>query len=87
MDISTTAIELPSTFNPDSFDNIPYGAQTLFEDSSPELEALGKELIRKSLEKRLGKPVISKAVLNDRFGLRKLGFTSEDLANGLVLIR
>ena len=79
--------ELPSTFDPNQYETIPWGAQTLFEGSNPELESLGKELIRKSLEKRLGLPVISRSVLNDRFGLRKLGFTSEDLANGRVLIR
>ena len=79
--------ELPSTFDPNQYETIPWGAQTLFEGSNPELESLGKELIRKSLEKRLGKPVISRAVLNERFGLRKLGFTSDHISTGKVLVR
>ena len=79
--------ELPSTFDPMLYDSIPWGAQTLFDETSPELEALGKELIRKSLEKRLGKPVVSREVLNKRFGLRNLGFTSDDLLKGNVKVR
>lgn len=87
MDISTTAINLPGSFDPTAYDSIPWGAQTLFEDSSPELEALGREAIRSALEIKLGKPVISREVLNHRFGLRKIGKTSEDIMMGRVLVR
>ena len=87
MDISTTTIELPVSFNPDSYDLIPYGDQTLFDETSPELEALGREAIRSALEKKLGKPVISRAVLNERFGLKKIGKSSEDIMMGRVLVR
>ena len=79
--------ELPSTFDPNQYETIPYGAQTLFEDSSPELEKLGREAIRLALEVKLGKPVISRAVLNERFGLKKIGKSSEDIMMGRVLVR
>lgn len=87
MDISTTAIELPKSFDPTAYDTIPYGAQKIFPDSNPELEALGREAIRSALEVKLGKPVISREVLNHRFGLRKIGKTSEDIMMGRVLVR
>ena len=51
---NSIANELPESFDPSAYETIPWGAQTLFNDSTPELEAMGKELIRKSLEKRLG---------------------------------
>ena len=87
MDISTTAIELPKDFDPTAYETIPWGAQTLFEGSNLELEAMGKELIRKSLEKRLGKPVVSRDVLNQRFGLRNIGKSEADIMTGRLLIR
>lgn len=87
MDISTTTVELPKSFDATAYDMIPYGAQTLFNESSPELEALGREAIRSALEIKLGKPVISRAVLNERFGLKKIGKSSEDIMMGRVLVR
>ena len=78
--------ELPESFDASVYDSIPYSAQTLFDESSPELENLGREAIRLALEKKLGKPV-SRSVLNKRFGLRNLGFTSDDLLKGKVLVR
>ena len=82
-----TTIEFPASFNPEAYDSIHYSAQTLFDESSPELENLGREAIRLALEKKLGKPVVSRSVLNKRFGLRNLGFTSDDLLKGKVLVR
>ena len=79
--------ELPESFDASVYDSIPYSAQTLFDESSPELENLGREAIRLALEKKLGKPVVSRSVLNKRFGLRNLGFTSDDLLKGKVLVR
>ena len=87
MDISTTAIELPESFNASQYDSIPYARHNLFEQSSPELEDLGRELIRKSLETRLGKPVVSRDTINQRFGLKKLGYTSDHILSGKVLVR
>ena len=86
MDISTI-IELPKDFDPTAYESIPYGAQTLFEETSPELETMAREAIRSALEVKLGKPIISREVLNKRFGLRKLGFTSDDILMGRVLVR
>ena len=86
MDISTTTIELPESFDASSYSEIPWGAQTLFNDSTPELEAM-EELIRKSLEKRLGKPVVSRDVLTQRFGLRNIGKSEADIMMGRLLIR
>jgi hypothetical protein len=79
--------KLPESFNPDTFESIPYGTQTLFEGKQPELEALGKEAIRQSLEKRLGLRVVGRDDILHRHGLRKFNLTQNDLMSGKVTVR
>lgn len=81
-------INLPEDFKPDTFDEIPYGYQIIFESAaSPELEKLGRDAIRSSLEKRLGVPVVSRETLNSRYGLKKLGYSADDIMMGRIKIR
>lgn len=81
--------ELPASFDPTSYETIPYARHNIFDTgtSSPALESLARVRIRESLTQRLGKPVVSRDVLNKRFGLRNLGFTSDDILKGKVLVR
>ena len=87
MDISTTAIELPENFDASQYDSIPYARHNLFEDSNPELETMARDAIRSALEVKLGKPVVSRDTINQRFGLKKLGYTSDHILSGKVLVR
>jgi hypothetical protein len=78
---------LPEDFNPESYDAVPYGSQTIFEGAQSELEALAKTAIRASLTKRLGKPVVGRDDSSTRFGMKKLGLSQNDLLTGKVLLR
>lgn len=79
---------LPKDFNPALFDEIPSGPyDRLFEGKDDELEQMGREAIQASLTERLGKPVIPVSVLQTRFGLKKLGYSIEDIQNNKILVR
>ena len=78
---------LPDDFNPESHTEIPYVNHRMFANHDPEMEKLARELIRSSLEKRLGKPVIPRDALASRFRLRNLGFTAADIIMDKVKIR
>ena len=79
---------LPEDFKPESYSEIPYGYQLLFEhEASPELEKLGREAITAALSKKLKVPVVSRETLNSRYGLKKLGYTADDIMQGRIKIR
>jgi hypothetical protein len=82
------SIQLPSDFDPSSYETIPYGSMNvLFEGESRDVELAGREAIRKSLEKRLNTKVIGRDQLTDRFGLRRLGYSHEDIMMNRVVVR
>jgi ribosomal protein L27 len=82
------AIQFPSDFDPAQHDSIPYGRQTLFgDDSTDEIELAGREAIRVSLEKRLGKKVVGRDHIATRFGVRNLGYSQNDVLTGKVVVR
>ena len=78
---------LPPEFNPDLYDEIPYGNQTLFEGRNMELENLAREKIRLSLERRLSCGIVGRDDLHSRFGMKKLGYSQNDLMTGKVKLR
>lgn len=78
---------LPEDFNPDSFDSIPYGNQTLFEGLNMELEKLARESIRVSLERRLNCKVVGRDDLAHRHGMKRLGYSQADLMTGKIKVR
>jgi len=88
MELPTTT-ELPIGFDPNTYDSIPYQRHDIFdtETSSPSLESLARVRIRECLEKKLGSPIVSRDTLNSRHGLRKLGFTQDDILSGKVKVR
>ena len=82
-------VEFPSSFNPDSYDTIPYSRHPIFEgeDSTIGLEKAARTAIRESLQVKLGKAVVSRDCLNHRFGLKKAGYTQDDILSGKVIVR
>lgn len=84
-----TITDLPISFKPEEYDSIPYSRHNIFEaeTSSPAIESLARVKIREALELRLGRPVVSRDCIAHRFGLRKAGYTSDDLLSGKVLVR
>ena len=84
-----TTIKFPPSFNPDSYDTIPYSRYPIFEgeESNDGLEKAARTAIRERLEKKLGKPVVSRDCLNHRFGLKKAGYSQDDILSGKVLVR
>jgi hypothetical protein len=82
------ATQFPSDFDPTSYESIPYGSMNvLFEGESREVELAGREKIRVSLENRLKTKVVGRDQLTDRFGLRRLGYTHEDIMMNRVVVR
>ena len=86
-DLKTELPELPEGFDPTSYSEIPYSTMKMFEGGNPEMEKLGREAIRKSLEESLGKPVVSRETIGTRYGLRNAGFSVEDLMMNRVKVR
>lgn len=82
-------VEFPTNFNPDSYDTIPYARYNLFEgvESTPGLEKAARTSIRECLEVKLGKPVVSRDCINQRYGLKKAGYSQNDILSGKVLVR
>ena len=79
--------ELPESFDPTSYTEIPYSTMKMFEGGTKELEKLGREAIRKSLEESLGVPVVSRETIGTRYGLRNLGYSVSDLMMNRVKVR
>jgi hypothetical protein len=82
------AIQLPENFDPTAYESIPYGSMNvLFDNESRETELAGREAIRVSLEKRLNTKVIGRDQLTDRFGLRRLGYSTDDIMMNRVVVK
>lgn len=79
-------LRLPDDFNAAAFNEIPHGRLGQLYDND-ELNELANTAIRKSLEKRLGCPVVPRSALTSRFGLKHLGYTMEQINSGAVKVR
>ena len=84
-----TVTDLPESFDPNQYDSIPYSRHNIFEaeTSSPAIESLARVKIREALELKLGKPVVSRDLINQRYGLKKSGYTSDQILKGDILVR
>lgn len=79
-------MKLPLDFNPAEFNEIPYGKfNQLFDDER--LNEVANESIRLHLQKKLGCGVVSRSDVASRFGVRKRGYTMEQINSGEVKVR
>ena len=84
-----TVTDLPESFDPNQYDSIPYSRHNIFDgvDSTIGLEKAARTAIREALELKLGRPVVSRDCINHRFGLKKAGYSQDDILSGKVLVR
>ena len=79
--------ELPESFDPTSYSEIPYSTMKMFEGGTPEMEKEARELIRLNLQKTLKVPVVSRETIGTRYGLRNAGYSVSDLMMNRVKVR